>query len=226
VSVARAARDLDCAFSTMYHPWLRSGDALTRPPVRVVPPTGVAAGIIARSENQFGVGRAPANFAAIAVPALVRNLGADAWAKLHQAQINAFVRRPDDVWLMGARTLSADPDFLYIHARRLLTHVERVVERRMNWLAFEPNQPALWSRIVHDLEAHVLLPLFEGGAFAGETPADSYFIRCDATLNGQREIELGRLFCEVGIAPNVPAEFIVFRLISSQESGFNVEEVW
>src|SRR5262249_9356675 len=153
------------------------------PPVRVITPIGVAAGIIARSEASFGVGRAPANLFARLVPGTARTVSRDEWALLHAADVDVFRPLPDEVRLLGGRTLSLDLDFRYLHVRRLLTHIERLLARRMTWAVFEENNPSLWSRVRHDVDAHVLRPLFRRGAFAGDTPATSYFVRCDETNN-------------------------------------------
>jgi hypothetical protein len=215
----------DSPFAAAFYPWLDFGDPLTLTPangtaLRSVPPTGIAAGLIARAEARSGVGVAPANLVAGAVLGLSRQVSPEAFAALHAVSFDVFRRAPDgSVLLLGARTLSSDRDQRYLHARRLLTHVKRLVERRLGWAAFEPNRPELWSLVAHDLDANVLLPLYERGVFAGDTRELSYFIRCDATLNPRDQIDQGRLWCEVGIAPNVPAEYLVFRLAASPGLG-------
>jgi hypothetical protein len=217
-------RRIDSAFAAAYYPWIDFGDPITDPPLRRVPPTGVAAGLIARAEHAFGVGRAPANLLTLAVNALTPKVSDDEWAMLHEADLDVLVRTPAGIRLMGARTLASDYDFRYLHVRRLLTHIERILRRRMTWAVFEPNTPGLWERITSDLEANVLRPLFERGAFAGDTPETSYFVRCDATLNPIYERDLGRLVCEIGVAPSVPAEYIVFRLAAGRELGVEISE--
>ena len=125
---------------------------------------------------------------------------------------------------MGARTASSDPEFRYLHVRRLLTHIKRVLDRTMQWVVFEQNNPTLWSRVVHDIETRVLRPLFERQAFAGDTPQTSYFVQCDQALNPRSQTDQGILRCEVGVAPNTPAEYIVFRLAASRDGGVTISE--
>jgi phage tail sheath protein FI len=217
-------RRIDSAFAAAYYPWLDFGDVVTDPPIRRVPPQGVVAGLIARSEQRAGVGRAPANLQTMAVVGPSPAATDDEWAMLHEADLDVFVRTPSGIRLMGARTLSSDRDFRYLHARRLLTHIERVLRRRMIWAAFEPHNESLWRLIATDVETHVLRPLFERGAFAGATPEESYFVRCDGTVNPGYERDLGRVHCDIGIAPNVPAEYIVFRLAAGREIGIEIAE--
>jgi hypothetical protein len=214
----------DSAFAAGYYPWLKFGDPVIRPPVRTVTPVGVAAGIIARAENRFGVGRSPANLKGESVLGTARVVSKDDWARLHQSDLDVFRPLPGDVRLLGGRTLSSDRPFRYLHVRRLLTHIERLLARRLVWAVFEPNTPATWTRIKHDVESHLLLPLFRRGAFAGDTPQTSYYVRCDEMTNPRDQQAIGRLVCEIGVAPNLPAEFIVFRLAATREIGITVEE--
>jgi uncharacterized protein len=218
-------RRFSSPFVAAFYPWLEFGDPIAQPPVRLAPPTGVAAGLIARSERRFGVGRSPGNQPTTSVAGLARAVSLDEWAILHEADLNLFRVEPDAIRMLGGRTLSTDTSFRYLHVRRLLTHVERVVQRRMVWVVFEPDQSALWARVIYDLDAHVLRPLFERGAFAGATAEESYFIRCDETTTPAFDRDLGRLRCEIGIAPNQPAEYIVFRLEASRDERLLVQEV-
>lgn len=225
-SAAVWRKNFNSAFAAAYYPWLLFGDPVVLPPVRRVPPTGVAAGIIARAEARFGVGRSPANLTALSVLGTARPVSTEEWGFLHESSLNLFRPGLSDVRLLGGATLSLEGDWHYLHVRRLLTHLERVIQRRMGWVAFEPNTPSLWSRVRHDVGANVLRPLFQRGAFAGDTPETSYFIRCDEKLNTREQLDLGRMWCEVGVAPSVPAEFIVFRLSASRDTGVSVQEVF
>ncbi len=66
---------------------------------------------------------------------------------------------------------------------------------------------ALAAAIANFLEA-----MFEAGAFAGATAADSFYVKCDASNNTGEMAGTGQLLCEVGVAPAIPAEFVVFRV--------------
>ena len=55
------------------------------------------------------------------------------------------------------------------------------------------------------------------GALFGATPAQAFFVKCDAETNPPDVIEAGQVICEIGIAPVKPAEFVIFRL--SQFTG-------
>lgn len=212
-------------FAAAYYPWLLFGDAVTHPPVRLLPPLGVSAGIIARSELQFGVGRAPANLSVYYCTGLAHAVDDAEWAYLHEVSCNLFRQQPNEIRLLGARTLSSDPEYRYLHVRRLITHIKRLLYARMQWVVFENNNPSLWARLRRDIEARVLRPLFLRGAFATDAPETSYFIRCDEVTNPRQRTDEGRLVCEIGVAPTIPSEYIVFRLSATRSEGLSVGEV-
>jgi phage tail sheath protein FI len=81
----------------------------------------------------------------------------------------------------------------------------------LRWVVFEPNDEALRATVRSTLLA--ILRLFHArGAFAGETEASSFFVRCDDVLNPPAARDAGELVALVGFAPATPAEFIVLRI--------------
>jgi len=54
--------------------------------------------------------------------------------------------------------------------------------------------------------------LFRQGAFAGTTPREAYFVKCDAETTTQDDVNLGIVNIAVGFAPLKPAEFVVIRI--------------
>jgi phage tail sheath protein FI len=50
------------------------------------------------------------------------------------------------------------------------------------------------------------------GAFLGDKPDNSYFVKCDRSTMTQNDIDNGRLVCLVGVAAVRPAEFVIFRV--------------
>ena len=82
-------------------------------------------------------------------------------------------------------------------------------------MVFEPNDEPLWASI--RLKSAPSCTLFRQGAFQGTTPRDAYFVKCDAEVNPQADIDRGIVNIDVGFAPLKPAEFVVIRL--SQMAG-------
>ena len=50
------------------------------------------------------------------------------------------------------------------------------------------------------------------GAFQGNTAAQAYFVRCDASITPPADIDRGIVTILVGFAPLKPAEFVNVRL--------------
>ena len=46
----------------------------------------------------------------------------------------------------------------------------------------------------------------------GDREEEAFFVRCDATVMTQDDIDGGRLVCEIGIAVVKPAEFVILRI--------------
>jgi len=136
------------AYAVAYHPGLVEslGDD-DRDALIAVPPSAVAAGIIAQRELAHGVAHGPANVLARAVVDVAEAISPDWHDELHSQGINVFLREPDGIRLTAARTLSRDGAWRQISVRRLVTMIRRTVERRMQWLVFEPNNRALRAEV-------------------------------------------------------------------------------
>ncbi|MBQ6483153.1 MAG: phage tail sheath family protein, partial [Anaerolineaceae bacterium] len=132
--------------------------------------------------------------------------------------IRAFPGRGIRVW--GARTLSSDPAWRYINVRRLYNYVEKSIENGTQWVVFEPNDRALWSRVDRDITAF-LRGVWRDGALFGNTPSEAFYVKVDDELNPPESRDLGRLIIEIGMCPVKPAEFVIFRI--SQWAGPNAE---
>ncbi|MEA2694665.1 MAG: uncharacterized protein QOJ16_4052 [Acidobacteriota bacterium] len=196
------------ANGALYYPWLQvAGDG------RFVPPCGHVAGIVARSDRKVGVHKAPANEVVAGAVDLEVNLTATEQAGLNPVGINAlraFPGRGIRVW--GARTLAREDAWKYVSVRRLFLTAIRWVERNLGQVAFEPNDPRLWARIGRELRVY-FEGLFRAGALKGRTPAEAFYVKCDAETNPPEVRETGRVVTEIGLAPANPNEFVVVRII-------------
>jgi hypothetical protein len=198
----------------LYGPWLKpeGGGGW-------VPPSGHVAGLIARCDRTYGVHRAPANL--VIDDALDLSLGlseADQQRLTlpNQPGVNCLRSLPGrGIRPWGARTLSADPLVRYISGRRLLITVGRWAALTLAKVAFEPNDIVLWLRIEREVTAY-LATLAQQGALQGETAAESFFVKCDRETNPPPVREQGQVVTLVGLAPAVPGEFIVLRLIHGE----------
>jgi hypothetical protein len=100
--------------------------------------------------------------------------------------------------------------------------IEESVEDSMQWVAFEPNDDPLRRTVVHALSLF-LLAIWQRGGLKGGVPEEGFYVKCDETNNPQAVIDSGQLVCEVGVAPSVPMEFIVFEIRQRPDGAEIVE---
>ena len=111
-------------------------------------------------------------------------------------------------------------DFKYVPVRRLALHIEESVRRGTGWALHEPNGEPLWAQLRLDVGAF-LDGLFRQGAFAGATPRDACFVRCDATTTTVADVAAGRCNLVIGFAPLKPAEFLLIQIRLALSPGAN-----
>jgi uncharacterized protein len=208
----------DSTRAAVYHPWLEILDPTQRtaqgaPPARLVlPPSGAVCGIYGRTDVTRGVFKAPANEPVLGLVKLENNINKVRQDVLNPEGINAlryFEGRGNRVW--GARTVSSDPEWMYINVRRLFIYLEHSIDKGTQWAVFEPNNQRLWANIRHTIE-DFLRVTWKTGALMGTKPEEAYFVRCDRTTMTQNDLDNGRLIVLIGVAPTKPAEFVIFRI--------------
>ena len=199
-----------CAF---YHPWALTQEKIGAPVVEL-PPTALAAGIIARRDLARGPHVAPANERLVGVVGLSPPVDDAVNGEIYETPLNinplrAFPGLGIQLW--GARTLSGDRWMRYLSVRRCLSAIERRALAALRPLVFESNTPTLWFQITQAILG-ILVPLFNAGALRGDTAEQAFFVRCDDSNNPPDTLAAGQVLCEVGVAIAAPAEFIVFRV--------------
>ncbi len=206
----------DSKYASLYWPWVKVFDPSSGTNI-FVPPSGHMAGIWGRNDDSRGVHKAPANEVVRGAINLEINITKNEHDLLNPVGINcirAFPGRGIRVW--GARTLSSDPAWRYLNVRRLFNYLEKSILNGTDWVVFEPNDYALWSKIRRTISAF-LVNEWRKGALFGLSPQESFYVKCDGETNPAEGIDAGQVICEIGVAPVKPAEFVIFRL--SQFSG-------
>jgi phage tail sheath protein FI len=206
----------DSKYAALYWPWVKIFDPASGTNT-FVPPCGHMAGIWGRNDDTRGVHKAPANEVVRGAISLEINITKNEHDLLNPVGINcirAFPGRGIRVW--GARTLSSDSAWRYLNVRRLFNYLEESILNGTDWVVFEPNDYALWSKIRRTIAAF-LVNEWRKGALFGLTPAEAFYVKCDGETNPAEGIDAGQVVCEIGVAPVKPAEFVIFRL--SQYSG-------
>jgi uncharacterized protein len=201
----------DSKYAALYHPWISILDPLTDLP-KYVPPSGHIAGIYARTDGLRGVHKAPANETVSGIVDLKFDIQKGEQDILNPRGVNcirAFQGQGIKVW--GARTISRDPLWKYVNVRRLFIYLEKSINQGTQWVVFEPNNEALWSRVKQTI-CQFLTTVWRSGALMGSTEDEAFFVKCDRTTMTQDDIDNGRLIVLVGVAPVKPAEFVIFRI--------------
>lgn len=213
----------DSRYAALYYPWIKSFDPATGQ-TRTVPPSGHMAGVWARNDSERGVHKAPANEIVRGAVDLELQITRGEQDLLNPIGVNcvrAFPGRGIRVW--GARTLASDPAWRYLNVRRYFNYLEESILVGTQWVVFEPNDDSLWARIRRNISSF-LVNEWRQGALFGQRAEDAFYVKCDAETNPPESVDLGRVVCEIGIAPVKPAEFVVFRLAQFQSGGGELEE--
>ncbi|MCA9419514.1 MAG: phage tail sheath family protein [Nitrospira sp.] len=204
--------------AAIYFPRLKQPNLLRDNQIEEFVPCGTVAGIMARTDTQRGVWKAPAGLEATlrGVPELIVKLNDAENGELNPLGINCLRTFPiigHVVW--GARTLrGADilaDEYKYVPVRRLALFIEESLFRGTQWVVFEPNDEPLWAQIRLNVGAF-MNTLFRQGAFQGTTPRESYFVKCDKETTPQNDIDRGIVNIVVGFAPLKPVEFVIIKI--------------
>jgi hypothetical protein len=126
--------------------------------------------------------------------------------------VNCLVSGHDQgIQVAGARTLSGHSAMAYVSTARVIVGVRRWLAVGMRDLVFEPQTTMLWDRIRGRLISHCL-NLQRAGALVSGEATQAFFVKCDEESNAFGSRDLGRVVAYVGLAPSVPAEFIILRV--------------
>ena len=204
--------------AALYFPRLLKRDPLRGGQIDAFPPCGAVAGVMARTDVNRGVFKAPAGLAATLAntAGLTVKLTDNENGLLNPIAVNcmrSFQNIGRVVW--GARTLAGldqlSDDYKYVSVRRLALFIEESLYRGTQWVVFEGNDEPLWAQVRLSVGAF-MQRLFKQGAFQGSSPKDAYFVKCDSSTTTQDDINRGIVNIVVGFAPLQPAEFVIISI--------------
>ena len=206
------------ANAAVYYPWIKMSDPLSEDRLTDFPPCGAVAGVIARTDSERGIWKAPAGLNATVLGARglqVPLTDADQ-GLLNPLGLNCLRSLPvagTVVW--GARTArGADrlaDEYKYLPVRRVALHIEESLYRGLQWVVFEPNDEPLWAQIRLNVGSF-MQDLFRKGAFQGTSAREAYLVKCDRETTTKDDVARGVVNILVGFAPLRPAEFVVLKL--------------
>ncbi|HWA72759.1 MAG TPA: phage tail sheath C-terminal domain-containing protein [Polyangiaceae bacterium] len=206
-------RSKESIFGALYFPWLETKNPLADGTLRrVVPPSGHVAGSYARSDLAIGTHRAPAGGELDDAVGVTVEVDDEGHGALNSAGIDVLRQLPGrGIRVWGARSITQEPAWRFIHVRRFMSCIERSVEIAMRWAVFESNDFSLQRTLVHVLTV-LLDGIWREGGFKGTTREQAFYVKCDATNNPVSVVDAGQLVCEIGVAIAAPMEFIVFEV--------------
>lgn len=202
----------------VYFPRVRMADPLRDNQLSTFAPSGVIAGVYARTDARRGVWKAPAGIEATmtGVRELQLKLTDGENGRLNPLGVSCLRTFPvvgNVVW--GARTLrGADQlasEWKYVPVRRVALFIQETLYRGLQWVVFEPNDEPLWAQIRLNVGSFMHTQ-FRKGAFQGASPQEAYLVKCDKETTTQADIDRGIVNILVGFAPLKPAEFVFLRI--------------
>jgi Bacteriophage tail sheath protein len=209
--------------AAFYHPWIKVFDLAEKVQhpkdkgVIFVPPSGHIAGVYARVDTERGVHKAPANEEIRGALGLQYAISKADQAGLNPQGINCIREMNGNIKIWGARTIGGDRNFewKYVNVRRVFLYLRKSIDNGTQWVVFEPNDLKLWAKIKRNVTAF-LTNVWRDGALFGATPAEAFYVKCDAETNPPEVRELGQVVTEIGVAIVRPAEFVIFRIAQWQ----------
>jgi uncharacterized protein len=181
-----------------------------------VAPSGHVAGIYARTDEERGVHKAPANATVRGALEVKYYISKPKQELLNPQGVNCIRLLNGNVTVWGARTIGGDwnGEWKYVSVRRFAGFLEESIDEGTQWVVFEPNDPNLWSKIILNITSF-LTNVWRSGALFGLTPQEAFYVKCDAELNPPEVRDLGQVITEIGVAIVRPAEFVIFRITQS-----------
>jgi uncharacterized protein len=178
-----------------------------------VAPSGHIAGVYARTDEERGVHKAPANAVVRGAIEVKYYISKPKQELLNPTGVNCIRLMDGNVTVWGARTAGGEKngEWMYVNVRRFAGFLEQSIMNGTQWVVFEPNDPNLWSRIILNVTAF-LTNVWRSGALFGLTPQEAFYVKCDEELNTAEVRDLGQVVTEIGVAIVRPAEFVIFRI--------------
>jgi len=213
--------------AAIFFPRILAPDPLDGYALREFVPCGFVAGVMARTDVDRGVWKAPAGIQAgiAGASSLTVKLTDAENGELNPIGINCLrIKPPAGIVVWGSRTMRGADELAdqwkYLPVRRLALYLEESLYRGTQWVVFEPNDERLWAEIRLNVGSF-MQDLFTKGAFQGITPKEAYLVKCDHDTTTQLDIDRGTVNIVVGFAPLKPAEFVILQI--KQLAGHNME---
>jgi hypothetical protein len=208
---ALKARNLNSSYGCAYYPWVKVLDSESGQPLWM-PPSVVALGTMASSQESSAVWFAPAGFnrgglslgsSGLSVVGVREKLSSKQRDSLYELSVNPIASFPSEgIVIFGQKTLQATPSALdRINVRRLVLFIKKEISRIASGLLFEQNVSATWNRFKG--QATPVLESVKSGLGISE-----YKLVLDETTTTPEEIDRNMMYAKLFIKPVYAIEFI------------------
>ena len=170
-------------FRGAVYPWVVRNDALE-------PPSGSVLGVFSReaaSRGAFGVVWPPANVPVYRIAGMELDLEWTEARQLAAEAINPLVMEQGlGTSVNGARTLSRNPQWEFINARRTVSMITEQLRRDNQWVVFEQNDPKIWKSLERDVRVR-LDEFWAGRLLSGARAGADYEVICNEESSSRIE---------------------------------------
>lgn len=206
------SREIDDNYTAGYYPDLVLTDNTTNRQVRVPPSVGVM-GALAYTDRVAQAFFAPAGLnrgglTQFGITDTVDRLNHDDRDSLYEARINPITKFPvEGIVIFGQKTMQLRPSALdRVNVRRLLILAKRAVAGIARTLAFEPNNPATWTRFVNKVN-----PILDG--YRRDQGINRFKVVMDSSTNTPDVIDRNEMKGIIFLEPTRAAEFITIDFV-------------
>ena len=153
---------IDSSYAALYYPWVQILDPISNTEI-TLPPSGFVAGIYARSDQEVGAHKAPANEVVTDALGFELMLNKGQQDVLNPIGVNCFrffENRGYRLW--GARTATSNTEWMYVNVRRMAIYIEHSIDLGTQYVVFENNGPDTWAS-TQQIVSDFLRSAFLGG---------------------------------------------------------------
>ena len=207
----------DTSYAAMDGNWKQQNDSYNGV-TRWLPLNGDIAGLIARTETDFGAWFSPGGYARgniLNVKKLAFNPSKALRHLIYSAGINNVVAFPGSgTVLWGDKTLQTKPSaFDRINVRRLFNILEKSFATSANYILFEQNDAFTRRTFVNQIDP-VLREVQNGRGI------ENYRIVCDESNNTGSVVDRGEFVCDIFIQPTKSVQFVKLNFIANNSGSF------
>jgi hypothetical protein len=209
-------RLLNSSYGAAYFPWVQVRDDQSNR-LLWVPPSVVALGTMASSQNKSELWFAPAGFtrggltegaAGLPVTNVRHKLSSKERDKLYEAAINPIASFPSEgIVIFGQKTLQMEASALdRVNVRRLLIYLKKEVSRMAATVLFDQNVQTTWSRFIGKVE-----PFLSG--VKSRLGLTEYRVILDETTTTPDLIDRNIMYAKIMLKPARAIEFIAIDFV-------------